>query len=74
MNSQVAVVSVLVASGTQFTSPQKTVLWLDNIHAWQVITGGNINLHYYDGGASFGQALHDAAVDVEFGALLDQLI
>jgi len=50
------------ASGAQFTSPQKTVLWLDNIHPWQVITGGKINLHYYDGGTSFGQQLHDAAV------------
>ncbi len=49
------------SSGAQFTSPTKTVLWLDNVHPWQVITGGNINLHYYNGGASFGQQLHDAA-------------
>ena len=49
------------ASGTHFTSPNQTVLWLDAVHSWQVITGGNINLHYYDGPASFGQQLHDAA-------------
>jgi hypothetical protein len=49
------------SSGTQFTSPTKTILWLDATHPWQVITGGNINLHYYDGGVSFGQQLHDAA-------------
>jgi hypothetical protein len=49
------------ASGNKFTSPTKTILWLDNVHPWQVITGGNINLHYYNGGASFGQQLHDAA-------------
>jgi hypothetical protein len=49
------------ANGTQFTSPTQTMIWLDNIHSWQVISGGNINLHYYDGGQAFGQALHDAA-------------
>ena len=50
------------AGGAQFTSPTQTVLWLDNIHSWQVISGGDINLHYYDGGASFGQQLHEVAV------------
>jgi hypothetical protein len=49
------------ASGTHFTSPKQTVLWLDAVHSWQAITGGNINLHYYDGTSSFGQQLHDAA-------------
>jgi hypothetical protein len=50
------------ADGTQFTSPKKTIEWLDSTHPWKIISGGNINLHYYDGDASFGQALHDAAV------------
>jgi len=49
------------SGGTQFTSPTKTILWLDKVHSWQVITGGNINLHYYNGDSSFGQQLHDAA-------------
>jgi len=49
------------SSGAQFTSPRQTILWLDNAHSWQTITGGNINLHYYNGGADFGQQLHDAA-------------
>ena len=49
------------ANGGKFTSPRQTSTWLDSIHSWQDITGGNINLHYYDGGQSFGQALHDAA-------------
>ena len=52
---------VVDASGAQFTSPKQSVLWLDNLHPWQVINGGNINLHYYNGGASFAQQLHDAA-------------
>jgi hypothetical protein len=50
------------ANGAQFTSPKQTIIWLDSIHSWQVISGGNINLHYYEGGQAFGQALHDAAV------------
>jgi len=49
------------ANGTQFTSPKKTILWLDSTHAWETISGGNINLHYYYGGESFGRELHDAA-------------
>ena len=49
------------AGGNKFTSPTKTILWLDNVHPWQVITGGNINLHYYNGDAAFGGQLHAAA-------------
>jgi hypothetical protein len=49
------------SSGAQFTSPQQTILWLDSTHPWLVISGGNINLHYYEGGTDFGQQLHDAA-------------
>ena len=49
------------SGGVHFTSPTKTVLWLDAVHSWQVTTGGNINLHYYNGDSSFGQQLHDAA-------------
>jgi hypothetical protein len=48
-------------NGTQFTSPLQTTIWLDSIHNWQVISGSNINLHFYNGGQSFGQQLHDAA-------------
>jgi hypothetical protein len=49
------------ANGAQFTSPRQKIIWLDSIHSWQVISGGNIDLHYYEGGQAFGQALHDAA-------------
>jgi hypothetical protein len=48
-------------SGAKFTSPKKTTIWLDDLHGWKTISGGNINLHYYDNSASFGQELHDAA-------------
>jgi hypothetical protein len=49
------------ANGSKFTSPTQTITWLDSTHNWQVISGGNINLHYYDSGQSFGQTLHDDA-------------
>jgi hypothetical protein len=48
-------------SGAQFTSSKQTIIWLDGAHNWQVISGGNINLHYYEGGQTFGQTLHDTA-------------
>jgi hypothetical protein len=50
------------ASGAQFTTPTQSILWLDDIHPWQVISGGNINLHYYNGGDSFGRQLYETAV------------
>jgi hypothetical protein len=49
------------STGAQFTSPTQTVTWLDSTHPWQTITGGEINLHFYEGGTSFAQQLHDAA-------------
>jgi hypothetical protein len=49
------------ANGARFTSPKESMLWLDSLHAWQVISGENINLHYYEGEQPFGQALHEAA-------------
>ncbi len=51
------------SSGAEFTSPRQTITWLDSIHSWETITGKNINLHYYEGGANFGRELHTAAAD-----------
>jgi hypothetical protein len=53
---------VTLQDGTETVSPQQTVTWLDDMHDWQVITGGNINLHWYRGDQSFGEELHSAAV------------
>jgi len=50
------------AGGDQFTSPRQTAVWLDSQHAWQTLSGGEINLHWYYGSQSFAQALHDSAV------------
>jgi hypothetical protein len=49
------------SSGTSYQSPTQQITWLDSVHAWQTITGGNVNLHYYEGGDSFGRDLHNAA-------------
>ncbi len=49
------------AQGNQFASPGQAVTWLDNVHHWQELTGGDINLHWYGGGSAFGQELHDYA-------------
>jgi hypothetical protein len=49
------------ANGAQYTSTRKAVTWLDSVHDWSLISGGNINLHYYEGGQDFGRALHEAA-------------
>lgn len=49
-------------SGARFTSPKQTILWLDDIHNWVTISGGNINLHTYNAPDSFARELHDAAV------------
>jgi len=48
------------ASGVTRT-PRQSIIWLDDQHAWKTISGGNANLHWYDGSQSFGQQMHDAA-------------
>ncbi|MBM3153332.1 MAG: hypothetical protein FJZ96_14195, partial [Chloroflexi bacterium] len=54
---------IIDASGGEYTSPRQTVTWLDDVHDWQTISGGNINLHWYRGDQAFGQDLHQTAVD-----------
>lgn len=50
------------ALGHEMLTDPKTVTWLDNQHGWQAVSGGNINLHWYEGDDTFGQDLHDTAV------------
>ncbi len=50
------------AQGREIVTNEKETTWLDAEHDWQTITGGNINLHLYNGGSTFGQTLHDSAV------------
>ncbi len=51
------------AHGQEYTTPQQNILWLDEIHDWKTVGGGNIRLHYYAGSEKFATALHQAAVD-----------
>ncbi len=48
--------------GQEIVTNRKETVWLDNQHDWQTASGDNINLHWYDGGSSFGPQLHQAAV------------
>ena len=40
--------------GKEIVTNRKETVWLDDQHDWQTASGDNINLHWYDGGASFG--------------------
>jgi hypothetical protein len=53
---------VIDAQGRETVTNQKSIVWLDDQHDWQLITGGDINLHWYSGGQSFGEELHTSAV------------
>ena len=48
--------------GKEIVTNRKETVWLDDQHDWQTVSGDNINLHWYDGGASFGPELHQSAV------------
>jgi hypothetical protein len=48
--------------GKEIITNRKETVWLDDQHDWQTESGGDINLHWYDAGASFGRELHESAV------------
>jgi Peptidase MA superfamily len=49
-------------SGQENISEQKSLTWLDSAHAWQTITTGPINLHWYGGDQTFARDLLNAAL------------
>jgi hypothetical protein len=49
------------ASGKEYISDTQTAAWLDDIHDWQTITSGDLNLHWYQGDQAFAQDLLEAA-------------
>ncbi|CAG0929079.1 hypothetical protein PLCT1_00903 [Planctomycetaceae bacterium] len=53
---------VVDTQGLETVTNQKSIVWLDDQHDWQTITGDDINLHWYDGDRSFGEELHTSAV------------
>ena len=50
-------------TGAQFTSETKTAVWLDDVHAWQAISSGDLRLHWYGKDQSFAQTMLDAGVE-----------
>ena len=48
--------------GQETVTNRKEVVWLDDQHDWQTVSGDDINLHWYQGGADFGPELHTSAV------------
>jgi hypothetical protein len=50
-------------SGSMLLTEKQEIIWLDNIHSWQELSKGMIRIHYYMGGAAFGNTLLDAAVN-----------
>ncbi len=51
------------AEGTEFYTDRQTVVWLDDVHPWETISRGSVNLHWYEGSRSFATELHTAALD-----------
>ncbi|MCE1254810.1 MAG: hypothetical protein LWX83_14845 [Anaerolineae bacterium] len=51
------------ANGNQLTTERQSIPWIDNKHDWKTLTQGNINLHWYSGGQTFGQELLTTAVN-----------
>ena len=50
------------ANAHESVTEQQSIVWLDQQHPWQTVTGNLLNLHWYSGGQSFGPELHDSAV------------
>ncbi|MRS03154.1 hypothetical protein EG832_08020 [bacterium] len=46
---------------SEFTD-KKEILWLDDIHDWQLIEDGLIRFHYYENDTDYANTLKDAAV------------
>jgi len=50
-------------TGAEVTSEIKTATWLDNVHAWQTVSSGDLRVHWYGNDQAFGQTMLDAGVE-----------
>ena len=50
------------SQGQELRTPTETVTWLDDAHAWQTLTEGNLSLHTYNAAPAMAGQLLDAAV------------
>jgi hypothetical protein len=51
------------AHGNETTTDIKTATWLDDLHPWQAVRSGQLNLHYYGLERSFAQEMLEAGID-----------
>lgn len=49
-------------SGREYLSETQTATWLDDVHDWQVLSAGDLNLHWYEGSRADAQSLLDAGL------------
>ena len=49
------------ANGSETLSETKTAPWLDELHNWNTLNEGILNLHWYDGDTAFARDLLNAA-------------
>jgi hypothetical protein len=53
---------VVDTTGDQRVSDKQQVLWLDDVHQWNTLSSGKLNLHWYDRTHDFGAQLLESAV------------
>lgn len=51
------------ANGQETVSETQTATWLDDVHPWQTLTGGQLSVHYYGIKESFAQDMLDAGLE-----------
>lgn len=51
------------ANGDETVTGTQTATWLDQVHPWQTLSDGQLNLHYYDIKKSFAQRMLDAGLE-----------
>jgi hypothetical protein len=56
---------VVDENGIELRTDKQWLTWIDNVHPWDVVSSGNVYLHWYRGDRSFANQLLDAAVDAQ---------
>ena len=51
------------ANGKETVSDTQTATWLDDVHPWETLTGGQLHVHYYGLDKSFAQGILDAGME-----------
>jgi hypothetical protein len=51
------------AAGNESVSDEQRLIWIDDEHAWQSISRGQLTFHWYDGLRAFAQELLNSAAD-----------